>query len=129
MAGVRKFPIGITKKARCVLLWDEQKVLANIRQANTDDLLDRITVYRQGMEPDALDMIQDELRSRGVTPAQLATHREEREKSCLFLPDGMAVKCSLCRKPAVFKCWGWHKLLGTLPLFPRRFYYCQDHAP
>ena len=110
------------------MFWDDQKVLANIRQAETDDLLDRITAYRPGMEEAAIRMIEQELRSRGVTSEEIARHQDACERACLFLPDGTAMTCSFCRKPAVVEGWGWHWLWQRLPLFPRRFRYCREHA-
>jgi hypothetical protein len=108
--------------------YDEEKVSVNIRNANTDDLLDRITAYRAGMEPDAIDLIEQELHRRGVTAEKIADHREECERECVFHEDGTARMCSFCRKPAVRQSWGWHKLLGKVPVFPRRMCYCQAHA-
>ena len=109
------------------MLWDDQKVLADIREAETDDLLDRITACRRGMETEAIEMIERELRERGITGTQITAHREACERSCLFRPDGCAVMCSFCRKPAVSEDWGWHRLWGRIPLFPRRFRYCEEH--
>lgn len=111
------------------MLWDEAKVLAKIQAADTDDLLDRITAYRKGMEPEAVEMMETELHRRGVTAAQIAEHRERCERECVFLPDGTAAKCSFCDKPAVRAGWGWHKLLGTVPIFPRWLRYCKTHVP
>jgi hypothetical protein len=109
--------------------WDEEKVLVNVRRADTDDLMDRITAYRQGMEAAAIDIIEQELFTRGITAAQIAERQEECRRECLFQPDGNAVQCSLCRKPAVVECWDWHKLWSKIPLFRRRFRYCKQHAP
>jgi len=25
--------------------------------------------------------------------------------------------------------WSWQKLWGVLPVFPRLFYYCEEHRP
>ncbi|HXG08278.1 MAG TPA: hypothetical protein VNK04_00650 [Gemmataceae bacterium] len=104
--------------------FDADRVRQNARVADTDDLLDRVTVYREGMEPEALDLIEEELRARGVTPAQIAAHARQRQGQVLRLPDGTAAVCSFCRRPAVAEGWGWHWLLGLLPIFPRRFFYC-----
>jgi hypothetical protein len=109
--------------------WNPQKVLANIRQADTDDLLDRITAYRQGMEPEAIAMIEDELHRRGITATTIEERRQFYRRECLFYPDGTAMMCSLCRKPAVTRGWGWHRLWQKVPLFPRRFRYCKTHEP
>jgi hypothetical protein len=105
-----------------------ERVRNNARHATTEDLLDRATVYRTGMEPAALEIIEEELLSRGVDDHALAAHRERR-KHTLFREDGTAVKCSFCYRPAVVYHWGWHRLRGLLPVFPRRFAYCEVHRP
>ena len=94
--------------------------LLNIRQADTDDLLDRITAYRAGLVEEAIDMIEKELHRRDVTAAQIAEHREACRRECVFHQDGTAKMCMFCRKPAVVDSWGWQKLWGLVPLFPRR---------
>ena len=38
--------------------FDIQRVAAYIRVADTEELLDRVTVYRNGMEPAALDLME-----------------------------------------------------------------------
>jgi hypothetical protein len=111
------------------MFWDENKVLANIRNANTDDLLDRITAYRQGIEAEAIEMIERELDVRGVTPAEISGRLEKYLHECVYLPDGTAAMCSFCRKPAVIQGWGWHKLWQKIPVLPRRFRYCDEHDP
>jgi hypothetical protein len=110
------------------MFWNEEKVRANIQAARTEDLLDRITAYRLEMELHAIEMIEDELHARGVTPDQIADRGEEYERECLF-EDGIAKMCSFCRKPAVAEGWYWHRLFRRLPLFPRWFRYCKEHAP
>ena len=106
---------------------DSQKILSNARQASTDDLLDRVTVYRQAMEAEALAIFEEELRSRGVSREAIATHGRELEKLYLRSADGAVLECSFCRCPAVVERWGWHRLWGVLPIFPRRFRSCQNH--
>ncbi len=44
--------------------WDADRVRANARQASTEDLLERVTIYRSGMEPEAVEIIEAELRRR-----------------------------------------------------------------
>jgi len=105
------------------------KLLVNIRSEDTDDLLDRVTAYRAGMESDAIEMIEDELRRRGVNAAKIADHAEACRKECLFDDHGIAKMCSWCRKPAVAEGWGWHKVMGKVPLFPRWLRFCKEHAP
>ena len=106
---------------------DPQRVLLNVRQATTEDLLDRVTAYRAGMTSEALDMIEAELKDRGVGPEQIETHTQRCRQEILFLPDGIAAKCSFCERPAVARGWSMHRLFGLLPVFPRRFYYCKEH--
>jgi hypothetical protein len=107
--------------------FDAQKVWANARQANTEDLLDRVTVFRQSMEPEALAIIEAELQGRGVTREAIAAHGLLQEETCLHSHDGTVMMCSFCRKPAVVERWGWQRLLGVVPVFPRRFRYCPEH--
>ncbi len=109
--------------------WNPQKVLENVRRADTEDLLDRITAYRHGMEPEAVEMIEDELRRRGVAAAAIEKRQQTYLRECLFYPDGTAMMCSFCRLPAVTQGWGWHMMWNQLPLFPRRFRYCKTHQP
>jgi hypothetical protein len=109
-----------------MLPFNPDRVLLNARSATTEDLLDRVTVYRAGMEPQALDIIEAELRRRGVGAEQIATHAEQRQDS-IFLEDGTAAKCSFCHRPAVAQGWAWHRLWGKFPLFPRYVRFCEDH--
>jgi hypothetical protein len=103
------------------------RVRENVRQATTEDLLDRATVYRQGMEPEALEIIDAELYRRGVGSAELAAHAELAGKRTLRAPEGWALKCHECHRPAVVRVWDWHRLWGWLPVFPRRFHLCEEH--
>jgi hypothetical protein len=109
--------------------FDIERVRANARAAATEDLLDRVTVYRAGMEPAALDVIEAELRSRGVSLDQIDDHAARRDQEVLLLEDGTAARCSFCRNPAVAAGWGFHRLWRRIPLFPRYLYYCQEHRP
>jgi hypothetical protein len=106
---------------------DPQRVLLDVRKSTTEDLLDRATAYRAGMTPEALEMIEAELRDRGVGPEQLAEHAERYRQEVLFLPDGTAARCSFCGRPAVARGWAMHRLFGRVPVFPRTFYYCKEH--
>ncbi len=106
--------------------------------APTEELLDRVTVYREGMEPAALDLMEGELDRRGVTRAQIAQHNAIQRASAIMLPDGTAMRCSRCNRPAVGEARGWHKMqlripfvaLGlSIPLYPRLHAYCAVHSP
>lgn len=111
------------------MLFDLERVRANVRGATTEDLLDRVTVYRAGMEESALEVIEAELRARKVGRDAIEAHAERRRQETTFLPDGTAVRCSFCHRPAVAEGWGWHRLWGLLPVFPRFYYYCSEHRP
>ena len=104
------------------------RVQANVRKAGLEDLLDRATVYRNGMEPAALELIDAELRARGIDTAEIAAHRERRAAT-IYGADGLAVKCGKCFRPAVARRWGWHCLWGVLPVFRRRLAFCDEHKP
>src|SRR5262245_22955663 len=80
------------------------------------------------MQAAALELIEAELRARGVTPEQVEAHAQARQDRMIWLPDGTAARCSFCDRPAVVGRPGWHRLWGLLPLFPRRFFYCDGHA-
>jgi hypothetical protein len=111
------------------MLYDLERVRKNVQQASTEDLLDRATVYRAGMEPTALELIEEELKTRGIGSAEIEEHAEQRGLEVKFLPDGTAVRCSYCDRPAVGEGWDWHRLWGHFPLFPRFLHYCAEHLP
>jgi hypothetical protein len=112
---------------RSVFDFDPGRVIANACASETEDLLDRVTVYRDGMEPEAVEIIEDELRRRGVGPEEMAAHAARHAGAVVEGHDGVAERCSYCRRPAVAAGWGWQRLWNLLPVFPRRFFYCQVH--
>jgi hypothetical protein len=105
--------------------FNRERVQWNAREATTEDLLDRATVYGEGMEPEALDIIEAELRHRGVTREQQEAHAARQREAWA---GGPAPRCSWCDRPAVGQRWGWHRLWGWVPVFPRPFRYCTEHA-
>lgn len=108
-------------------MWfDLERVRANVRRAATDDLLDRVTVYRPALEAAAVPVILEELMARGVDAAAILDHERARAGPVRDSA-GAARPCTRCRQPAVAEEWGWHRLFGRLPLFPRRLYLCEDH--
>jgi hypothetical protein len=117
--------------------FDRQRVLKNVRDATTEDLLDRVTVYRVGMEPAALAMIEAELEQRGIDIDAIEAHACERNFEAILYPDGTAVMCNYCHRPAVMGQWGWFwsrwmiwgKKRNLFPLWPRYCYYCSVHKP
>jgi hypothetical protein len=112
-----------------VFEFSADKVRANAREATTDDLLNRVTVYRSGMQPEAIQIIEEELRQRGVGPIEIHAHRAQAEQDLLFDSDGLPLTCSFCSSPAVVRQRGWHRVFGKLPLFPRWYRYCKVHRP
>ena len=112
-----------------MLAFNREKCLAEVSKADTTDLLDRITAYRRGLEPEAADLIEQELHRRGVSAAKIAAHAEEGQSDWLLDASGVALECSKCRRPAVIEMRGWHRLWGVLPLLPRRMRYCREHRP
>lgn len=91
--------------------------------------MDRMTVWRDQLEPAAVEIIAAELRQRGVGPEAIEAHRQQRAAAGIQGSDGIAWKCSFCGKPARGRRWGWHRLWGWLPVFPRKFACCADHDP
>src|SRR5207247_4405011 len=84
-----------------MLDFNGEKVRENVRQAATDDLLNRVTVYRDGMEPEAVQIIEEELRSRGVGDTEILAHRMEAGRDNLLDETGLPRRCSFCQAPAV----------------------------
>jgi hypothetical protein len=109
------------------MYFDIQRVAAYIRGADTEELLDRVTVYRNGMEPAALDLMEMELDRRGITRSDIADHALTRRETAILLPDGTALRCSFCNRPAIIRGRSWHKLFGRIPIFPRIFARCAIH--
>jgi hypothetical protein len=105
-----------------------RRVAEFIRRADTEELLDRVTVYREGMEPAALDLMEGELDRRGVSRAEIADHGAKRRETAIMLPDGTAMRCSFCSRPAVVQRRRWHRLFGRVPVFPKVFAYCEVHS-
>src|SRR5262249_49172059 len=89
--------------------FDYQRVLTNVRKSTTEDLLDRVTAYRAGMEPQAVELIEGELRSRGVSDAEIADYAGLIQRHALLYDDGTAVRCSFCHAPAMADGWGWFR--------------------
>jgi hypothetical protein len=110
-----------------MLEFDPEKVLLNARAATDEDLLNRVTVFRNQMEPEAVNIIEAELRSRGVTAAQQLAHADKFTDGVIVRTDGTVAYCSFCRQPAIAQRWGWHRLWGKVPLFPKRVHDCSQH--
>jgi hypothetical protein len=111
------------------VLLDLERMKANVVRAETEDLLDRITIFRVGMEEAAVAFIEEELRRRGISSADIEEHEAERRKHVIPLRDGYPARCDECFRPAVQCVVDWHWIYGLIPLFRRKFYYCERHQP
>ena len=98
------------------------------RKADTEDLLDRVTVYADDMEPAAVDLFMAELARRDYHPEQIAAHEAERRQSSLTDDTGRIVRCRYCERPAVARGWRWWKLFGRVPVVPVIFPTCERHG-
>ena len=108
---------------------DLESVRKNVLEATTEDLLDRATVFRGGMEHEALAIIDGELKARGFSALDLDYYAQKRGRNVIKRPDGLAARCNFCLKPATSKGWGWHSIFGRFPLWPRFYHYCDEHRP
>jgi hypothetical protein len=109
--------------------FERKRVQENAQVASTQDLLDRVTAYRRELEPEALEIFERELRRRGIGQLEITAHANRLEGQILTTPEGIALPCSYCERPAITSNWGWHRLWGMLPIFPRFFRYCEAHRP
>lgn len=106
---------------------DLKTIAARMRSAETEQLMDRVTVFRDEMEPAAVDLIEGELARRGVTDEELTDHSVSRSERLIRRPDGSVVRCSFCERPAVVQARGWFRILRFVPVYPRLFSYCGVH--
>lgn len=103
--------------------------LSRIRAMPSPELLDRVTVLRDQIDPEALELLHAELASRGIGPDEIGAHQREMKLKVIQHPDGMPAVCHQCGRAATFSRPEWHKLLGLVPLFPRQRYWCEEHTP
>jgi hypothetical protein len=108
---------------------DVDRIREDARRTSTENLLDRVTIYRGEMEPAAIDVLRSELEARGVSSAAIEAHAVLREKAGLSRhPDGTVVRCSFCPRPAIAHRRQWYRLWGWfLPLFPKVVHLCKEH--
>ncbi len=104
-----------------------EKVRVYATNASNRELLDRVTVFKSGMEPNALTIIHQELRHRGVTQTQIQDHETLLEPLVIRGPEGMPRICKKCSLPAISCEWGWLKVFGFIPILPWKNLFCEDH--
>jgi hypothetical protein len=112
-----------------MLRFDPDAVRQNVRESTDEDLLNRVTAYRVGMEPAAIDIIEAELKNRGIGRTEIERHEIEQHAHVLRRPEGFAYRCNFCHRPAVVRTWGWHWVWGLLPVVPIVQSFCAEHAP
>ncbi len=107
---------------------DKKTIVERTQESDTEELLDRVTVFREDMEPDAIWIIEAELSRRGFTDDAILAHAKNRCESNIVGDDGSALRCSLCDRPAIVEDRDWFRVFGKLPIFPRSVRYCELHA-
>jgi hypothetical protein len=108
--------------------FEPDKVREKARSAATEDLLDRVTAFRDALEPEAVPILEAELARRGVSRAVIAAHAEGlRER--VVMHRGIPTRCRVCPRAATSEVRVWHRLWGLVPLFRVRAYFCDEHAP
>jgi len=120
-------PAGFPENSEGAMDLNLKKVAVYIRKAETETLLDRVTVFRTEMEPAALDLMKGELSRRGVSEGMIAEYGELKGRDVVLDSAGEARRCHFCDRPAVQRGRGWFKLWRKIPLFPRMFYRCEVH--
>jgi len=92
------------------------------------ELLDRVTVLRDQMDVDALELLHAELAGRGIGPDEIGAHLRDMRFKMIKHPDGMPAVCHKCGRVAVVGRKEWHRLWRLIPLFQRQRYWCEEHA-
>ena len=107
----------------------ETKLLNYAHAAETPVLLDRVTVLKEGMNPDTIEIFLAELARRGIGPEMIRDHEREWKLKTLDRPDGLPATCVWCGRAATVQRQAWHKFLRLIPVYKRTQYYCAEHAP
>lgn len=106
---------------------DLRRVAEWMRSASTEELLDRVTVFREDVEPAAFDLFRGELDRRGVPEWAIAEHELVRRERIIQRADGSVVKCWKCPRPAVARARRWWRILRVIPVLPLRMPVCEEH--
>ena len=104
-----------------------EKVRMYAKKADNRALLDRVTVFQQGMEPAAIEIIKKELLQRGISHADISQHENIYKDLVIRGPEGMPRLCKKCSLPAISLEWGWLKVFGFIPLLPWQYLFCEEH--
>ncbi|MCS7158912.1 MAG: hypothetical protein RMJ19_00435, partial [Gemmatales bacterium] len=84
-----------------VLELNTRRLLANAAKAETLELLDRVTVLREYLEAEAVEIAEAELARRGITPEEIAAHERKWKHRVLRDENGMVFCCSCCGRAAI----------------------------
>lgn len=106
---------------------DLEKVRIYAKKADNKALIDRVTLFQSGMEPEALEIIILELTSRGISALEITEHEEKYKEKVIRGPEGMPRLCNNCPSPATAQEWGWLKVFGFVPIIPWKYLFCEDH--
>lgn len=107
--------------------FDPDRVRKNASLAETADLLERVTIQRDELEPEALAIIMQELLSRNIRPEAVVNFECLRSQA-IYDSNGNPRLCRYCRRPAIFTQKGWFKLFRFVPIFPITEYCCAAHT-
>lgn len=111
------------------VLLNSTKVLQFASKASTRELLDRVTLFRKGMETEAIEILEKELSRRGVSPRDCQEHQEKWAPKILWDSEGLPRTCCKCQNPATSLGKAWVRFFGLIPLIPYRAAFCEDHLP
>jgi hypothetical protein len=103
------------------------KLLAHVGQMEQAELLDRVTVFRDALEPDAVEVMEAELARRGIGPEEIHQHYRQIKHRVLRDAHGIPAQCSWCERAAVEMREDFHKLWRLIPVAKRIWYYCERH--
>ena len=106
---------------------DLEKVRIYAKNADNRALLDRVTVFKQGMETAAIEIIKKELLQRGISQSDINQHENTYKDLVILGPEGLPRLCKKCALPAISREWGWLKVFGILPILPWQNLFCEDH--
>ena len=91
---------------------DLEKVRIYAKKADNRALLDRVTVFQQGMEPAAIEIIKIELFQRGISPSDISQHESIYKDLVIRGSEGMPRLCKKCALPAISLAHSYPQLSG-----------------
>ena len=95
--------------------------------AETNDLIERVTIQRDDLDPEALTIIMQELLSRNISAETVSEYEKSRDKF-LYDSQGKPRLCNICGRPAISSIKSWLKFLRIVPIMPITEYCCEAHT-